>query len=272
MYACKRKPLVSPQRREVHSRGTTLLPAYAGTLSKTGIFAALITEAESVSLTLRDQNSWRQISVQGSGMIFNPFSRLAHTRPKLAACRRDLLVPIKAGEFCEIIPLIEPPVNNGRHLDADHAPVAAGSPAPTHEGSTNLRGRSNHLSHSEVATRKVGTCPGLCLGSQQLVGLGCHDEIVPMKAVDLMCPPLHGDLPPLGDYERMMVLRFGNLGDPVRKLNSPGKIGEFEDALEALLAAQFHNVPLGNLGRQFGDFDLSEGRIAATAGDASELG
>ena len=49
----------------------------------------------------------------------------------------------------------------------------------------------------------------------ELLGLGGHDEVVAMHALNRMSPPRHGDLSPDGKQCRMMRLGLGESADGV---------------------------------------------------------
>src|SRR5437667_148651 len=53
--------------------------------------------------------------------------------------------------------------------------------------------------------------------SGQHIGLRGHDEVVPMKATDLVGPPGDRDTPPLGEEGGMVTLRLGESADLVRE-------------------------------------------------------
>src|SRR5215510_15981892 len=50
---------------------------------------------------------------------------------------------------------------------------------------------------------------------EQRVGLRGHDEVVPVEPADLVGPPGHRDMPPLGKEGGMVTLRLGEGADPV---------------------------------------------------------
>ncbi|TMB59901.1 MAG: hypothetical protein E6J51_13350 [Chloroflexi bacterium] len=68
--------------------------------------------------------------------------------------------------------------------------------------------------------------------SGQRIGLRGHDEVVPMKATDLVGPPGDRDTPPLGEEGGMVTLFLGEGADPVREAQRVGEVRELEDPLE----------------------------------------
>jgi len=68
--------------------------------------------------------------------------------------------------------------------------------------------------------------------SGQHIGLRGHDEVVPMKATDLVGPPGDRDTPPLGEEGGMVTLRLGESADLVREAQRVGEVQEVEDPLE----------------------------------------
>jgi hypothetical protein len=69
------------------------------------------------------------ISVQGSGMIFDPLDNPAHTFSGFAAGRTDLLVPISAAEISAIISRIHQCVNNRPTMPIPVTPAAPSNAA-----------------------------------------------------------------------------------------------------------------------------------------------
>src|SRR5262245_35558507 len=90
-----------------------------------------------------------------------------------------------------------------------------------------------------------------------------------MEATDLMGPPGHRDLAPLGEEGRMMVLSLGDRTHPVGEGQRVGKVREVEDSLESSDAVAFHEMPVRDLARELGDLGLGHARRVAAAGDAA---
>ena len=67
--------------------------------------------------------------------------------------------------------------------------------------------------------------------SKDFVGLRGHDEIILVKAPNLVSPPLNGNLPPLGNQQRMMILLFGDHTHLVRQSNRFNEVLQYVDTL-----------------------------------------
>src|SRR5262249_16408836 len=107
---------------------------------------------------------------------------------------------------------------------------------------------------------------------EQRVGLRGHDEVVPVEPADLVGPPGHRDMPPLGEEGGMVTLRLGEGADPVGEGQRVGESWEAEGPLEPGDAVALHHLPVWDLTPELRNLRHSHpGRVAA-AGDTSFSG
>jgi len=66
---------------------------------------------------------------------------------------------------------------------------------------------------------------GLCGCPGQKVRLSCHNKVVYVQTVYLVCPPIYGDLSPFGLYGGMVVLSLRQIGYLVGK---PERVTELD--------------------------------------------
>jgi len=104
-------------------------------------------------------------------------------------------------------------------------------------------------------------------GAQEGVGLGGHDEVVLVQAADLVRPPLDGDTPPFSDDQGMMVFLVSDGADLVGESKRLPKIRELENTLQALLAVDRANLPIGDLRQVPGNLGIREAGLTTPAGD-----
>src|SRR5881409_3966756 len=90
----------------------------------------------------------------------------------------------------------------------------------------------------------------------ELVGFGCHDEVVAMQAPDLVCPPGYRDPAPFRQNGRMMAFLFRQSAYSYSECQCTGKISEKEFPLEAGNALSFHQLPIRDLRLELVDFLL----------------
>ena len=81
----------------------------------------------------------------------------------------------------------------------------------------------------------------------QLIGLGCHNEIILVEVLYGMRPPDHFHCPPLGLQPGMMIFNLCQLTHLVRKRQGLGKILEPEGAFQRRDTIKFHDILEGNL-------------------------
>ena len=92
------------------------------------------------------------------------------------------------------------------------------------------------------------------LTGKEIVGLGGHDEIVPVEAFDFVGPPGHYDVAPLGQERRMMTLLFGQSADGVREPESIDEVRERKVPFQPLDLVLSDELPLRHLSMEFTAF------------------
>ena len=101
------------------------------------------------------------------------------------------------------------------------------------------------------------------LGGHDGVGLGRHDEVVPVEPADLVGPPRHRDPSPLGEQGRMVALRLGEGANLIGEDQRVREVRELKESLEPHDAVALHQAPVGDLARKLRDLRLSyAGRVA----------
>src|SRR5262249_12018848 len=88
-----------------------------------------------------------------------------------------------------------------------------------------------------------------------------------MEATDLVGPPGHCDMPPLGEKRGVVTLLLGEGADPVGEGQRIGEVGEVEDALKPSYSITLQYLPARDLSHKFRDLRRSHPRRVAAASD-----
>lgn len=92
-----------------------------------------------------------------------------------------------------------------------------------------------------------------------------QNEVVHVESAYRVRPPTDFDTSPFEYEARMVVLRFGNVGDPLNESEPADKVVETEMSDELVHACYGFASPLGQLSQQFCPFVLRDGGRVRTA-------
>jgi hypothetical protein len=99
-----------------------------------------------------------------------------------------------------------------------------------------------------------------------LVGSGGKYEVVAMQALDLVCPPAHGDLAPFGQQCWMVASGFSQPAHAIGESQGLAKIGKGKDPLQLHDAIALDDLPLGSFGFEQLDFGFRDDEILPSIG------
>src|SRR5512132_672242 len=105
----------------------------------------------------------------------------------------------------------------------------------------------------------------------QLVRFRRHDEIVAMKAFDLVRPPCDRRPTPFGQQRRVMRLFRRELANLVREFQRLRKVVDRKDASQAFDSTELHDVPVRDLAMKLGGLGIRHGRCVLAARNALHL-
>src|SRR5262245_66614177 len=109
------------------------------------------------------------------------------------------------------------------------------------------------------------------LSGIQLVRLGGDDEVVPVKAPDLVRPDLQHHSAPAQVDVRMMLFPLRQLPDLHSEVESATKIRKLELSAQALHSVHLRHAPVRNMGLKLANLRVSQRRHSASACLASGL-